>query len=85
MVAFLSKDNRASTSVETRPGISARISLPNSVSCRGFVKGVQRTFGRAHEAVQAVLDLLVAAAALLLRVLDGDIDQRSISLVFDGC
>jgi hypothetical protein len=32
-----------------------------------------------------VLDLLVAAAALVLCVLDGNIDQRSISLVFDGC
>ena len=32
LVASLSKERRASTSVETRPGIIARISLPNSTS-----------------------------------------------------
>ena len=31
-VASLSKERRASTSVETRPGTIARISLPNSTS-----------------------------------------------------
>ena len=31
-VASLSNERRASTSVETRPGIIARISLPNSTS-----------------------------------------------------
>lgn len=33
LVAFLSKESRASTSVETRPGTRARISFPNSTSC----------------------------------------------------
>lgn len=33
MVASLSKERRASTSVETRPGMRARICLPNSTSC----------------------------------------------------
>lgn len=32
LVASLSKERRASTSVDTRPGIIARISLPNSTS-----------------------------------------------------
>lgn len=32
LVAFLSKESRASTSVETRPGTRARISFPNSTS-----------------------------------------------------
>ena len=32
LVASLSKERRASTSVETRPGMIARISLPNSTS-----------------------------------------------------
>lgn len=33
MLASLSNENRASTSVETRPGTIFRISLPNSTSC----------------------------------------------------
>jgi len=32
LVAALSKERRASTSVETRPGMMARIALPNSTS-----------------------------------------------------
>jgi len=32
LVASLSKERRASTSVETRPGMMARISFPNSTS-----------------------------------------------------
>jgi hypothetical protein len=35
LVPSLSNERAASTSVETRPGTMARISLPNSTSCRG--------------------------------------------------
>ena len=34
LVPSLSKDRRASTSVETRPGMILRISFPNSTSCK---------------------------------------------------
>lgn len=39
MVAWVSNESRASTSVETRPGMRARICFPNSTSCNEERKG----------------------------------------------
>lgn len=78
LVPSLSKERRASTSVETRPGMIARISLPNSTSCdvkHRKYSGVARYEELAHQTVSSGLNLLVKAAALLLAVLNSSVDQ----------
>lgn len=64
LVPSLSKEREASTSVETRPGTTARSSLPNSVSCRKKYKSDSTSWQekrgkRTHETVKSGLDLLV--------------------------
>jgi hypothetical protein len=73
LVASLSKERAASTSVETRPGTTARSSLPNSVSCKEEIGQFRlfalSSYSQAYETVKGGLDLLV----------DGSVEERSIS------
>ena len=85
LVPSLSKERRASTSVETRPGMMLRISLPNSTSCAGGQRTERRGAGGTHETVDGEGGLLVEAAALLLGVLEGDVDELGVARLVRRC
>ena len=91
LVASLLNESLASTSVETRPGTIFKISFPNSTSYfemtnADHVSSVRTTFNRSmffvkltHQAVSSVLDLSINVSTLFFAILNGFVDQPSIS------
>ena len=113
LVPSVSNESEASTSVETRPGTTLRISLPNSTSCwrgagvrksarseeteRGSARGGRwcsrparrRHCGRVRCASASGCERVQGgeredAPALLLGVLDGDVDEAGVLGLLDG-
>lgn len=113
LVPSVSNESEASTSVETRPGTTLRISLPNSTSCwrgagvrksarseemeRGSARGGRwcsqparrRHCERVHCASASGCDRVQGGEgedtpALVLGVLDGDVDEAGVLGLLDG-
>jgi hypothetical protein len=90
LVAALSKERRASTSVETRPGMMAKISFPNSTSLtspngrRNEPNQFYRKGFDTHKAVQCGISLRINVSSFCLGMFDGGIDQSSVTRLLGG-
>lgn len=78
-VASVSNERRASTSVETLPGMMSKISFPNSTSCqchRPFQTGYPKCIAaKTHEVIHSQACLVMKRSALALAIFDGGIYQ----------
>ena len=81
MEPWISKEKRASTSVETLPGTICRISLPNSTSRRSRVESTFSSMSLPCDQCQSAFvdgGRLIAPAHMVFSVCDSDIHQLSI-------
>lgn len=80
MEACVSKENRASTSVDTRPGTMARISLPNSTSSRSRHASTFSSIEPSYIPCQPRHSVPMSHGPpdLVFRILHGDVHQLGV-------